>query len=421
MWAWTIHKLCKTYGGMSMGRSSWSRPDFQAADQKEQAAFAEKMGPILAEFEQSRQDTFRQVEASAQIWAPLGLAAGIVGAIASTYLIRAHGIEFPLGCIMAGLGGGMYMATRGPVARFEDAFKTKVMPHLLERFGGLQLLPEPTLSVTPMIDAKILPGGTAAIEDQVSGQYRGRAISMAELEITSQSGDETVTSFDGLVLQFELPRQVSGRTIIYPKSWDAREKNQRTSFFGHALPERDGLDPVKFESPDFAQRFTVRSTDQVGARVLLSPAFMERMTKFSVSVPTRAVENTSSFMKFVLASAIKSTKPTINTRYLTSSDRLLAGAINSQLKTLQGASPRQAGHSDVVAVAENGTLLIAIPKAEAVDYFEPPPYWIETNADAVLMHLSIDIQNMLDIADAVFDLDYRTRVENKSGRLLTAA
>jgi hypothetical protein len=420
MWAWTIQKLMRNFGGMGMGRKSWSRPSFEAANEKEQAAFAEKMRPILAEFEQSRQDTYRQVEESTKFWAPLGLAAGIAGAVAATYLVKDAG-DFQIACLLGGIAGGMYMATRRPVVSYEDSFKTKVMPHLLARFGDFKLLASPTVSVAPLFSANILPRGKAAIEDEISGQYRGRTISMAELEITSTRGEDTVTHFDGLLLKFELPREVSGRTIICPKAWDERERNQRTNVFGQQLPEKDGLELVALESPEFAKRFTVRSTDQIGARVLLSPAFMERLLKFEFRVTARGVSELSWIEKTVLAAAVSAADPKSAKNGLPVSDRMLADTVNKQLKTLSRQGEYPTGVTDVVAIAENGTLLIGIPKSEHVDYFEPPPYWIETNAEAVLMHLSIDIQNMLEIADAVFDLDYRTRVEDKSGRLVKAA
>lgn len=83
------------------------------------------------------------------------------------------------------------------------------------------------------------------------------------------------TPFEGMVVRVALTRkEIAGDVVGLG----------RQSFFRKATGpvwigtgERPDFAPVTLESPAFADRFTVFATDQVGARYLLTPAFMERL------------------------------------------------------------------------------------------------------------------------------------------------
>lgn len=409
MWSVIISHLCKWYG-MGFGRRDWSKPIYRSASDAEQSAFHAKMVPIFAEFEHVRQQTLAEVEQRARLWVPIGLGAGLAVCAA---LSRADaGLQaLPFGIAM-GIAGGMYMASNDPGRRYRETFKKNVIPHLLARFGSLQCAPS-GLDVRPLTMARVMPeGSTIAIEDDITGTYRGRAVTMAELNITRPNKDKEIVSvFSGMALEFELPREVGGRTIIYPKRWNADNGAGGLSELWRSTP--DDLQDVELESPEFAERYQVRSNDQVGARVLLSPAFMEKLCKLEVEDAERQVPS----MANAIVQHILFSNPSLR-----SASSLLA--YHPGLKTFLGQLQYQVNPSfgtsqpGIMAVAHNGKLLIAVPKAESIDYFEPPPYTEPLAAEAILMHLSVDIQTMLDLADAVFDLDYRTRVSDRGEALV---
>jgi Protein of unknown function (DUF3137) len=92
----------------------------------------------------------------------------------------------------------------------------------------------------------------------------------------------------------------------------------------------------------------VYGSDQIEARALLTPAFMERFT--------------------ALASGL--------------------------------------GFSPPAALAQGNRLTAALPKRIMGDLFEPPPYWKPAGGGEALLSLSRDIEAVLKMADAVIDLDF---------------
>jgi Protein of unknown function (DUF3137) len=108
------------------------------------------------------------------------------------------------------------------------------------------------------------------------------------------------------------------------------------------------MEPVRLEDPRFEGRFEAYSDDQIEARALLTPAFMER------------------FMALASSSG---------------------------------------GYSLPGALAEGNRLVVALPKRAGRDLFEPPPYWQPAGGD-VLLTLEEDIRSVLTMADTVIDLDF---------------
>jgi hypothetical protein len=149
-----------------------------------------------------------------------------------------------------------------------------------------------------------------------------------------------VVTFDGLLVGITLPRSLTGVTLVLTDRgvW----KNFKSRWRG---PQ---LDTVRLEHQEFEQRYEVSSTDQIEARALLTPAFMERFVKLA----------------------------------------------------------KHDGFSVPGAIAEGNTLTVAVPKRMgAGDLFEPPPYW-KPAAGAALVRLESDIRAVLRMADTVIKLDF---------------
>jgi hypothetical protein len=108
------------------------------------------------------------------------------------------------------------------------------------------------------------------------------------------------------------------------------------------------MEPVRLENPEFERRFEVYSDDQIEARALLTPAFMDRFTALAAS----------------------------------------------------------SGFSLPGALAEGNRLVVALPKSTGTgDLFEPPPYWKPAGGQ-VLVALERDIRAVLSMADTVVALDF---------------
>ena len=146
--------------------------------------------------------------------------------------------------------------------------------------------------------------------------------------------------FDGLFVGITLPRSLTGTTVVLTDRgvW----QNFKASWRG---PQ---LETVRLEHQEFEKRYEVSSTDQIEARALLTPAFMDRF----VELASRA--------EFAMPGAI----------------------------------------------AEGNTMTVALPKRMgAGDLFEPPAYW-KPAGGAALVRLESDIRAVLKMADTVIKLDF---------------
>lgn len=118
-------------------------------------------------------------------------------------------------------------------------------------------------------DLNLLPTHTRyTIEDGLEGTFFGVDLNMVEAVLTHDLVKDYEIVFSGLLISFSFPKPFHATTII---SADTGIIN-RLSALGYS-GER-----VRLEDPVFERKFEVYSTDQIEARYLLTPTFMERMT-----------------------------------------------------------------------------------------------------------------------------------------------
>lgn len=113
----------------------------------------------------------------------------------------------------------------------------------------------------------------AEFEDHVSGEHNGVRFALCEAKLTKKragggtdSGSSRITLFEGVALVFSFPKPFNGHTQVLARG-------------GFKGAKRPG-EPVRLEDPVFEHYFDVYSTDQVEARYVLTPGFMERFLAF---------------------------------------------------------------------------------------------------------------------------------------------
>lgn len=170
--------------------------------------------------------------------------------------------------IVFGMGFGYLM---NDLKTREQAWITKAMEGL-----GLIYATEPTdfplgrfrqMGVIPSYDR-------SALEDHIRGEHEGVAFELCEAELkekrttSSKNGTKTtyVTVFDGLLIRCGFQRSFTGITRI-----------KRDGGFLGNLFSGGKQDRVRLEDPEFEKAFEVYSDDQVEARYLLNPGFMQRL------------------------------------------------------------------------------------------------------------------------------------------------
>jgi len=154
-----------------------------------------------------------------------------------------------------------------------EELSAKVFGH----FGYVYSPKAPSAFLAPFNRCCLLPNyDRENLEDHVRGDVGGVPFELAEAflerRVKRDKRDDYELVFRGLVARYVFPKHFSGRTIV---------RADRGSIFnslgyGDVYGER-----VHLEDPRFEEMFEVFSDDQVEARYLLTPAFMERLLRLA--------------------------------------------------------------------------------------------------------------------------------------------
>ena len=301
------------------------------------------LGPVLAELETARRLTVQQINARARWRVPL---CGII--FFGLWLLpdkdgNASSFSDLLGQVGFGLLIGYVWASSKLGAAYRLLYKQRVLPLLAAQFGDLSWRVAVLPDLSRWRNAGIFDDFQSAVaEDELFGTHRNLPLSIIELRLESSSGDDTTVHFNGLLTEITLPRHLNGSTAIAPAQGALAAL---VDWLG-----RDGRSRVKLEDARFEALYQVWSTDQIAARALLTPAFMERL--------------------------------------LALADRSHFGR--------------------PVALADDNRLTMAIPRLGG-RLLEPPGYSQPAASRTALVALYDDIAAILAVADTVIDLDYAAR------------
>ncbi|HPF46776.1 MAG TPA: DUF3137 domain-containing protein [Emcibacteraceae bacterium] len=156
--------------------------------------------------------------------------------------------------------------------------KRELMPALCHNIGLEYLMTPSSHLIAPFDQLSIIPGyDEKTLEDQIFGKIEDVDFQLFEAKLITVSRDSkgrrtTTTVFNGFLVQFNFHKNFKGQTII----------TKDHTAIGNFLTgwTRSG-ERVKLEDSVFESEFEVYSTDQVEARYLLTPTFMERLLEFS--------------------------------------------------------------------------------------------------------------------------------------------
>ena len=119
---------------------------------------------------------------------------------------------------------------------------------------------------------KISKNRNVWVEDEISGEAHGAVFKSVEVRLTRSSGDDDVTDFGGQLMSITFPRQFLGRTIVL---------RDRGFFQGK---QKGDMKRVGLVDPVFEKIFEAFGTDQVEARYLLTPVFMQTLVDLENSI-----------------------------------------------------------------------------------------------------------------------------------------
>jgi len=312
------------------------------------------LAATLTELEAVRQQAQSQIPKPRPVFVPIGAGAFFVFGLFSLEFHRGPLVAVVLLLLLAVLGAvlGAAVGYSGAAAGFFSLDKTygalylqRVVPKLLAGFGELAWLPKAEPPLDEIRRYRMFPPWNSADRgDEIQGQYRGLPLSICGLSLVATDNRSSHTVFAGLLTMLTLPRALHGITVV----------SHRQGVFGD-LAERwrdlgapQSLQAVQLEDPVFSKSYEVQATDQVSARALLTPAFMER--------------------------------------FMALAKRMGAASL----------------------LVKDDRLLIAVPTGP-YNFFLPPSFREPAAARARLTRLRENIATLLGVADAVIDLDQSAR------------
>lgn len=304
-------------------------------------ALDSQLAPTIAELNELRRELVSEVKARSITRVPLGVVAAIVlWALCQSNSNPPGALGFVMFVVVGALGGEMW-AVHAPDRRYRRIYKQRVLPQLASGVGSLTYREASRERVARFAAERILPDhDSLQADDEIAGTHDGLPIEIIEVRLRKRVNKKTRVVFDGLLVGVTLPRSLTATTVVMPDRglWEKFKVGWRGA----------AMEPVRLEHLAFEQCYEAYTTDQVEARALLTPAFMERFI---------ALAESSGFA--------------------------LPGAL-----------------------AEGNTLVVALPKRMgSADLFEPPPYWKPAGGDT-LVRLQNDIRKVLAMANTVINLDF---------------
>ena len=299
------------------------------------------LGPVLTELEAARLAAGRRIRCRAVWMTPVGFAAGL-----ALYFLSVDDDDLRLLALYTGGGAlaGQMLATFKLAGEYERLYKRRVLSQLAALFGPLTYERPPRPDLGRLRRFHVFRHFTFAhAEDAIVGEYRGLKVRIVQLRLERLHYLDLELVFRGLLVEIGLKDRLIGTTAV---TADA-------GAFGNLRDElaARNIRRVGLESPAFEHAYEVYATDQVTARALLTPDFMERFMTLG----------------------------------------------------------RTSGFDRPLALAQDNLLLLVMPRSLGhPDFFAAPGYGDPASDEAVLRSLYHDIEAVLGAVDAVIALDDAT-------------
>lgn len=246
-----------------------SHPEFKGFN----AFYERELLPALQDKEYDRLDALKSINK----YGPMAVVA--IVAIAGFLFFRiGHPMFLAVGGVFA---FGAYMGIRH---YFLKDIKSRTKNHLVAgicRFLGWEFsedITEPP-PLERLIENGLLPKryDRVSFEDKMWGNAHGADFEALECHMEREDKDSDnkrkwVTVFRGSLMALDFHQEFLGRTVVLrDKGWFNRKK-------------KSGMKRVGLVDPKFEKIFEAYGTDQVEARVLLTPTFMQRLVDLEESV-----------------------------------------------------------------------------------------------------------------------------------------
>ena len=234
---------------------------------------------------QSLQPDLLEIHAERQRRRPLGIA-WIVGGLAAIVVAVWSGLHIEdgpwrVGSIALGFGGLVaQLIGFGQLNLHGSRFELLVRNAVFAQAGLTFKKAVSDFPTKPFKDLGLIPDyDEGRFRDQVTGEFVGLPIQMCHAELVKRiSKRSSKTPFKGVLLTTSFPKAIAGRTTVFPDPTNT----------GYAPPwNATQGERVRLESSGFEDVYEVYSSDQVEARHVLTPSFMERLLAIQKQLQAR--------------------------------------------------------------------------------------------------------------------------------------
>lgn len=236
--------------------------------------YSDSILPDLRASEVRRQKAVK----SAKIYFAIAFLMGVL--VGGYVFIQTRQWPFVIFMGVAGLVVGWAAATYA-MASVKKETKTQLVTRISDYLGWnfTEKAQEPRALIKTLFKNRLLQGRyhRANFEDQITGKAHGAAFVMTEAHLEREDTDSDgksswVTVFRGQLIQIDFNRKFLGRTVVL---------RDRRFFQSKAVA---GMKRVGLVDPVFEKIFEAYGTDQVEARYLLTPSFMQRLVDLEARV-----------------------------------------------------------------------------------------------------------------------------------------
>lgn len=227
-----------------------------------QEAFFKKISPELSKYESERLRQFGYTRA-------VKIAALII-ILVLVFLTKQ--IDIGLILFICCIAGAVCFGLK---KKFENEIKQKIMPYVCKCLGDLkwkyaQCSFEQLLCKSGIIDRY----NRVSYDDSFTGIYKDINYEICETSFYYKTGtgknSSTRTVFKGVMIKLDMNKSFTGNTVIRPDT------------LKHASPAAN-LKHTTLEDVVFEKKFDVFTDDEVEARYLITPSFMERLNNMKTA------------------------------------------------------------------------------------------------------------------------------------------
>ena len=236
------------------------------SEEQFQALWRDRIEPLLKDSEGPRIAALAERNRRLMIGLPIAGAVGVAASLFTAEIMPA----FIFGGMAAIVAWGV---AEGPVQKVARAAKAGALTTIAEAIGvTFSGTGRPSGVVDRFRSLGLLPScDRENYDDWFHGDRKGCGFDLFEGHMErrhrTKNGETWSTVFRGQILRVSFPRAFSGTTIV----------QRDAGVFNGLAGLGSSLERVGFADPDFERKFEVRSTDQVEARVLMHPVFVERL------------------------------------------------------------------------------------------------------------------------------------------------